>query len=214
MAGCVLSLKVVDPAIGSGHFLVEVCRYLGEALLTACRLCDERGLHERIAAVPDPENTIAPYLPSRSIDVGVGFSELRARAICRRLVAVHCLYGCDRNRLAVELAKLSLWLESYAEGLPLTFLDHRLIYGDALSGPFFESLSILPVTGRSLDPLLAHDVVERLSAALARARRLVTGLNASIGRDVPDLLLKRIAKELSTTCCTRWASWRKPGLAP
>jgi hypothetical protein len=190
-----LSLKIVDPATGSGHFLVEACRYLGEALLTACRRCDERGLHERIAELPDPDNTIAPYLPSRSTDAGGGFSELRARAICRRLVAVHCLYGCDRNKLAVELAKLSLWLESYAEGLPLTFLDHRLINGDALSGPFFESLSELPVTGRLLDPLLARGVTERLFAALGRARRLVTELNASIGRDLPDLLLKQMAKQ-------------------
>ena len=105
-----LTLKIVDPATGSGHFLVEACRHLGEALLTACRLCDERGLHDRIAALPDPDETIAAYLPSR------GFSEPRARAICRRLVAVHCLYGCDRNKLAVELAKLSLWLEVLRRG--------------------------------------------------------------------------------------------------
>ena len=190
-----LSLKIVDPATGSGHFLVEACRYVGEALLTACRLCDERGLCERIAALPDADNTIAPYLPSRSTDGSGGFSEMRARAICRRLVAVHCLYGCDRNKLAVELAKLSLWLESYAEGLPLTFLDHRLIHGDALSGPFFASLSILPVTGRPLDPLLALGVGERLAAGLGRARRLVAELDASIGRDLPDLLLKEMAKE-------------------
>ena len=136
-----LTLKIVDPATGSGHFLVEACRHLGEAVLTACRLCDERGLHDRIAALPDPDETIVAYLPSR------GFSESRARAICRRLVAVHCLYGCDRNKLAIELAKLSLWLEFYAEGLPLTFLDHRLVHGDALTGPFFASLSTLPVTG-------------------------------------------------------------------
>ncbi len=190
-----LSLKIVDPATGSGHFLVEACRYLGEALLTACRLCDEYGLHERIAELPDPDGTIAPYLPSRSADAGGGFSELRARAICRRLVAVHCLYGCDRNELAVELAKLSLWLESYAEGLPLTFLDHRLIHGDALTGPFFESLSILPVTGAPLDPLLARGVTYRLSTALGRARLLVTELNASIGRDLSDLITKQMAKE-------------------
>ncbi len=104
---------------------------MGEALLTACRLCDERGCTTGSQRLPDPDKTIASYLPSR------GFSEPRARAICRRLVAVHCLYGCDRNKLAVELAKLSLWLESYAEGLPLTFLDHRLVHGDALTGPFF-----------------------------------------------------------------------------
>ena len=83
----------------------------------------------------------------------------------------------------------------YAEGLPLTFLDHRLIHGDALSGPFFASLSILPVTGRPLDPLLARGVADRLAAALGRARRLVAELDASIGRDLPDLLLKEMAKE-------------------
>lgn len=190
-----LSLRMVDPAIGSGHFLVEACRYLGKALLTACRLCDERGLHDRVAALPDADNTIAPYLPSRTTDGGSGVSDMRARAICRRLVAVHCLYGCDRNKLAVELAKLSLWLESYAEGLPLTFLDHRLIHGDALSGPFFESLSTLPVTGGALDPLLAWGVGERLRAGLELARRLVAALNASIGRDVADLTGKQATKD-------------------
>jgi hypothetical protein len=184
-----LMLKIVDPATGSGHFLVEACRHLAEALLTACRLCDERGLHERIAALPDPDRTIAAYLPSR------GFCEARARAICRRLVAVHCLYGCDRNELAVELAKLSLWLESYAEGLPLTFLDHRLVQGDALTGPFFASLSTLPVTGGPLDPLLAAGVAERLDATLRDARHLVVQLNASIGRDIFDLATKQEAKD-------------------
>ena len=183
-----LTLRIVDPATGSGHFLVEACRYLGEALLAACRACDERGLHERIKALPDPDNTIASYLPSR------GFSEVRARAICRRLVAVHCLYGCDRNKLAVELAKVSLWLESYAEGLPLTFLDHRLVHGDALTGPFFDALSTLPVTGGALDPLLARGVTERLRAGHEQALALVAELNASIGRDVADLDLKQAAK--------------------
>ena len=184
-----LTLRIVDPAAGSGHFLVEACRYLGEALLTACRVCDERGLHDRIAALPDPDDTIASYLPSR------GFSEARARAICRRLVAVHCLYGCDRNKLAIELAKLSLWLESYAEGLPLTFLDHRLVCGDALTGPFFDSLKTLPVTGGALDPLLALGVSERLTVSLGVARKLVTALNASIGRDLDDLHAKQVAKD-------------------
>ena len=183
-----LTLKIVDPATGSGHFLVEACRYLGEALLTACLACDQRGLHDRISALPDPDNTIAPYLPSR------GYSEARARAICRRLVAVHCLYGCDSNKLAVELAKVSLWLESYAEGLPLTFLDHRLVHGDALTGPFFTSLSTLPVTGGPLDPLLARGVAERLDASLRLARSLMTDLNASIGRDLDDLVSKQDTK--------------------
>ncbi len=179
-----LTLTIVDPAMGSGHFLVEACRHLGEALLAACRLCDERGLHDRIAALPDPDNSVAAYLPSR------GYAEARARAICRRLVAVHCLFGCDRNALAVELAKLSLWLESYAEGLPLTFLDHRLVHGDALTGPFFASLSTLPVTGGALDPLLARGVSARLQASLELARLLAAEMNATIGRDIADLAAK------------------------
>jgi hypothetical protein len=95
----------------------------------------------------------------------------------------------------VELAKLSLWLESYAEGLPLTFLDHRVVHGDALSGPFFGSLSTLPVTGGVLDPLLARGVADRLAASLGAARRLVTALDASIGRDVADLGSKQAVKQ-------------------
>ena len=154
----ILALKVVDPATGSGHFLVEACRYLAEALYAACRMCDEGAaaaedeaeraspddrarllaraaeLRQRVADLPDPDGLLLAYLPSRASEGGAsGVSQSRALAICRRLVAVHCLYGVDSNRLAIELAKLSLWLESYAEGLPLTFLDHRLVHGDSIA---------------------------------------------------------------------------------
>lgn len=206
-----LSLRIVDPATGSGHFLVETCRYLGEALLNACLAADERGLTERIAALPDPDNTLAPYLPSR------GYDEPRARAICRRLVAVHCLYGCDRNALAIELAKLALWLESWAEGLPLTFLDHRLVHGDALSGPFFDSLLTLPVTGGPLDPLLAQDVARHLTNRMRQARQMVRDLDASIGRDVADLADKQALKirldDLLRPLCHLARSWCDAAMA-
>ena len=106
-----LRLKIVDPATGSGHFLVEACRYLGEALLTACRLCDELGLRERIAALPDADNTVALYLPSRSRDGSGGSLRCgRGRSAAAWSRCIACT-GCDRNKLAVELAKLSLWLE-------------------------------------------------------------------------------------------------------
>lgn len=184
-----LRLKIVDPAMGSGHFLVEACRFLADALLAACRTADERGLSERIAELPDPDHSLLAYLPSR------GWSEAHARAICRRLVAVHCLYGCDRNPLAVELAKLSLWLESYAEGLPLTFLDHRLVQGDALTGPCFDALKTLPVTGGALDPLLAAGVASRLDDAMTQARWLVDQLDATLGRNVHELERKQGIKQ-------------------
>ena len=204
----ILALKVVDPATGSGHFLVEACRFLGEALYTACRLCDELaaaadrdGQADRAAAwrarlASLPEQALPGYLPSRACEGReTGVSQERALAMCRRLVAVHCLYGVDRNRLAVELAKLSLWLESYAEGLPLTFLDHRLVRGDSLSGPFFARMNRLPVGGGPLDPLLARGVADRLAAARAVALHEVRVLEGSVGRDIADLLHKTAAKQ-------------------
>ncbi|HVY13961.1 MAG TPA: hypothetical protein VHB27_01945 [Rhodopila sp.] len=184
-----LRLKLVDPATGSGHFLVEACRHLSDAVLTAARQADALGLTDRIAAIPDPDATLVPYLPSH------GDNETIARAICRRLVAVHCLYGCDRNPLAVTLAKLSLWLESWAEGLPLTFLDHRIVHGDALTGPFFAHLTTLPVTGGPLDPLLARDVIACLLARMTAARDLISRLDASIGRDLRDVAAKQAVKQ-------------------
>jgi len=215
----ILALKIVDPATGSGHFLVEACRFLGEALYAACRLCDAQAasadaaavrafgdqrerllaraatLRNRIAALPDPDRSLLAYLPSRATEGGdAGVSQSRALAICRRLVAVHCLYGVDRNPLAVELAKLSLWLESYAEGLPLTFLDHRLVHGDSLAAPFFAQLANLPVGGGPFDPLLARGVTAQLGAALQAALAEVRALQATVGRDAADLALKEAAK--------------------
>jgi hypothetical protein len=210
----ILALKVADPAMGSGHFLVETCRYLGDALYAACRMCDElaidaevaaernpqnrvgllaraTALRRRVADLPDPDGLLLAYLPSRASEAGGGgVSQSRALAICRRLVAVHCLYGVDSNALAVELAKLSLWLESYAEGLPLTFLDHRLVHGDSIAGAFFASLTTLPVGGGLLDPLWARDVGSRLAAALAEVR----ALQASVGANAADLVFKAAAK--------------------
>ena len=185
--GALLRLRIVDPAMGSGHFLIEACRFLGDALYAACRLCDETSG----AGLASVDPVLQAYLPSHAAE---GFAPSRALAICRRLVAVHCLYGVDRNPLAVELAKLALWLESYAEGLPLTFLDHRLVAGDAVAGPFFADLATLPVGGQMLDPLLARGVTGRLSASVRDALTEVDALNASIGRDISDLLVKDAAK--------------------
>ena len=148
-----------------------------------------------MAALPDPDRALLAYLPSRATEGGdAGVSQTRALAICRRLVAVHCLYGVDCNPLAVELAKLSLWLKSYAEGLPLTFLDHRLVHGDSLVAPFFAQLANLPVGGSPLDPLLARGVTTRLGAALHAALAEVRALQATVGRDAADLALKEAAK--------------------
>lgn len=102
-----LALRVCDPAMGSGAFLVEACRQLGDALVTAWQRHGE-----------------TPELPPDE-DAGLA---------ARRLVAQRCLYGVDRNPFAVDLAKLSLWLVTLAREHPFTFVDHALRQGDSLVG--------------------------------------------------------------------------------
>jgi hypothetical protein len=216
----ILALKVLDPAMGSGHFLVEACRHLGSALYEACRLCDELAskaeadaakagasereallarateLRSRVEVLPDPQDELVAYLPSRASEGGdTGLSQRKAEALCRRLVAVHCLYGVDLNPLAVELARLSLWLESYAEGLPLTFLDHRLLQGNSLTGPFFKDLLTWPVSRQPLADLMFRGLAQSLEQRRAEAVKLVEDLEASVGRDVADLVHKQKVKE-------------------
>lgn len=217
----ILRLKVLDPAMGSGHFLVGACRFLADRLYEACCACDsleKRYLkvadeaateEERTAAVakareygdrvralavepPTPEG----YLPSHAVEESslFGVSAPLALAICRRLVAVRCLYGVDKNPLAVELAKLSLWIESHSEGLPLTFLDHRLLAGDSLTGPFFEYLFREPVSGDDVQKLLWRDVNDGFRRAIASALTRVRQLEATVGVDVRDIERKAAAK--------------------
>ncbi len=120
----ILDLKVCDPAMGSGAFLVQACRYLGDRLVDAWELAEKSGKaidsDGRVVEAPPPE----PMTKS---------AEERLVA-ARRLVAERCLYGVDINPLAVELAKLSLWLVTLAKDKPFGFLDHNLKCGDSLLG--------------------------------------------------------------------------------
>jgi hypothetical protein len=104
----ILDLKICDPAMGSGAFLVEACRALAARLVKAW--------------VRWPETK--PVIPADEDE------ELHAR----RLIAQRCLYGVDKNPLATDLAKLSLWLATLARDHEVTFLDHALKSGDSLVG--------------------------------------------------------------------------------
>jgi hypothetical protein len=124
-----------------------------------------------------------------------GTSTARAHALCRRLVATHCLYGVDKNPLAVELAKLAVWLESHAEGMPLTFLDHRLVVGDSLTGPFWDKLLFRPGKPDTLvENLFSQGIYGKLQKALTEALSLVRRLESSVGSDLADVLDKEAVK--------------------
>ena len=117
----ILSLKILDPATGSGHFLVGVVDYLAEELITH----------------PD-----ASFMTETA-------SEETELAYWRRRVVESCVYGVDLNPMAVELAKLSLWLHTVAKGEPLSFLDHHIRCGNSLIGAKIANLSNLPQLKRS-----------------------------------------------------------------
>ena len=111
----IANLKICDPAVGSGAIAVAACRYLADRLIEAWRAeGDARGADTATAA-DDPNR----------LDVVIE---------ARRLVAEHCCYGVDRNPMAVEMAKLSMWLTTVAKNRPFTFLDHALKAGDSLLG--------------------------------------------------------------------------------
>ncbi len=110
----ILSLKVCDPAMGSGAFLVAACRFLGAELVAAWTR----------------EGVVAEIAQTRGDVV----------THARRMVAQSCLYGVDKNPFAVSLGKLSLWLATLAKDEPFTFVDHALRGGDSLVGLSFEQI--------------------------------------------------------------------------
>ncbi|HOI55431.1 MAG TPA: ATP phosphoribosyltransferase regulatory subunit [Phycisphaerae bacterium] len=123
--GELLELKVCDPAMGSGAFLVQACRFLAARLVEAWAVAKDQGRFVDAEGLVHESNSGGDPLPEAA--------EARAE-LARRLVAERCLYGVDINPLSVELAKLSLWLVTLSKGRPFGFLDHNLRSGDSLLG--------------------------------------------------------------------------------
>jgi hypothetical protein len=150
----ILSLKVLDPACGSGTFPVAALRFLTEALFAALHQ------HGRIAAEADravvhllrlaPERTGEArnerlgeeHLPCRPDDP---LFESRLKAVLRRHIVERSIYGVDLDPLAVELCRLSLWLETMDRSLPFSFIDHKVKLGNGLIGAWFDQFQHYPV---------------------------------------------------------------------
>ncbi|MGA5766541.1 Eco57I restriction-modification methylase domain-containing protein [Streptomyces pseudogriseolus] len=172
-----LKLRVLDPAMGSGAFLVSACRYLSDRVVEAW-LRD--GLPPEIARDVDEDD------------------REQLHQMARRLVADRCLYGVDRDPMAVELAKLSLWLVTLSKGRPFSFLDHALRCGDSLVGVIdVEQVKAfhLDSGARQLSPEVSRalDVTETLLSEAAELRRKIesTAVNdIRVVRDKVELLEK------------------------
>ncbi len=120
-----LDLKICDPAMGSGAFLVQTCRWLADRLVESWAQVEAQGhtvgMDGRVVVADASVEPLPRDIEARTI-------------VARSLIAERCLYGVDLNPLAVELAKLSIWLVTLSKGRPFGFLDHNLRCGDSLLG--------------------------------------------------------------------------------
>lgn len=143
----ILELKVCDPAMGSGNFLSAALRYLTDVLFESLHYHDRVAQHgnEVMCRLPDGKET--NLLSDQTLPVPVDHPEfeMRLKAALKRYIVEWCIYGVDIDPLAVELARLSLWVETMDRRLAFSFLDHKLKCGNSLVGCWFEQFQEYPV---------------------------------------------------------------------
>ncbi len=165
----ILALRICDPACGSGAFLVQACRYLGDHLVEAERL------HRN----------------------GTGTVTAEAVLAARRRVAEQCLYGVDLNPMACEMAKLSLWLVTLSRDLPFSFVDHAIRLGDSLLGlDDLDQLRYLhrdPRRGRQLHEGTLFDVSAEMTQRLTAAYDSIDSIAAQPTTALADVEAKQAA---------------------
>jgi hypothetical protein len=154
----ILDIRVLDPAMGSGAFLVGACAYLADAYETA--LVQSGGCHGSDIGAPE-------------------------RAAIRRRVAERCVYGVDLNPMAVQLGRLSLWLSTLAADRPLSFLDHHLVTGDSLLGAWLTCLRKRPGSHRTKEANLPLFKAVALDDAVLQALPIRFTL-AQAASDTPE----------------------------
>lgn len=171
----ILSLRVIDIACGSAHFLVGAARWLGRALWQAYQ--------SRHGDEPPPD-----FLPDRIETRRQQDWPVEGEAWCKRRVVERCLYGVDLNPTAVQLARVALWIESLAGDRPLSFFAHHIRCGNALLGSTLENFTRPPLSGLGGDAgidLFVGDLAASMRRALDERRLIDAPLPAGIPADQP-----------------------------
>ena len=212
-AEAVLDLKVLDPAMGSGHFLVTAVDFLSDYIAELVEYAPAAEwldggyvspLVERVAAIRRDILRRAG-----ESDWVMDASQLTDQAIIRRMVLKRCIYGVDKNPLTVELAKVSLWLHSFTVGAPLSFLDHHLRCGDSLVGMRVQG-SIEEL--RRLSGLFASSAIQAAENATGGMQRIEEMSDADVAEVRESAALFRGVEEttaemrglLDFLCGLRW----------
>lgn len=177
----ILELKVCDPAMGSGHFLVSLVDYLTDRVVTAMAEA-EASWEGYISPLSERIDGIRNTIIANAEEKGWAFDadQLDDRHIVRRMVLKRCVYGVDKNPMAVELSKVSLWLHTFTVGAPLSFLDRHLRCGDSLFGSWVSGVaerakrqvSLADPVSRAMRSASPMQIIEGLTdAEIAEAHR-------------------------------------------
>lgn len=169
----ILELKILDPATGSGAFLVEACRQLGAFLV------DAWSRYGKPTAISTDEDELLHAL---------------------RLVAQRCIYGVDRNPMAIELARLSLWLATFAKDHEFTFLDHALRTGDSLVGLTRRQIEVFHwKTGQSRFQMGIEAVeVQKHLKRVSELRSLIRESGVNVSEQDLGKILEEVQSELQS----------------
>lgn len=182
-----LDIKICDPAMGSGAFLVQACRWLAERVVEAWDI-EEKG--KRVITVDGEvlEVSNGQELLPKNRDERI--------TTARRLIAERCLYGVDINHLAVELAKLSIWLVTLAKNRPFGFLDHSLRHGDSLIGIHRLDQLLYLKTTTDDGPQQQRLFGQKIANAVLDAIEIRQRIRVAPVRDICDIeISKRLDRE-------------------
>jgi hypothetical protein len=177
-----LTFKVMDPAMGSGHFLVNalntIAHFIIEVLQTQVQISDGPVKHAKNA-----DTTEWPLVQHHNVDID------SSPALWRRRVVEKCIFGIDINPLSVELAKLSLWIASADAGKPLTFLNHHLKCGDSVMGVRLQDMLTYPQKKKSdKEPGLWDSINKKI---IAKIKNKFQRLLSSDSDEIRDILSKK-----------------------
>jgi hypothetical protein len=226
-ASQILELKICDPAMGSGHFLVALVDDLAdrvlEAITTATHLVNEQPWAAHLVESGRPWQSpvlarmahIRRSIRTTAKDHGwaVTDAQLDDRHIVRRMILKKCIFGVDKNAMAVELAKTALWLHTFTVGAPLSFLDHHLKIGDSLHG---EQLPQVQRGLQNLGALLLQTEFDRLAQAAKNIAQVadltdVDIAEAQLSKQLATEALAQVAPIHAVLDFWRALRWLVPG---
>ncbi|MBW4461953.1 MAG: Eco57I restriction-modification methylase domain-containing protein [Nodosilinea sp. WJT8-NPBG4] len=167
-----LDIRVCDPAMGSGHFLVEAVDFLTDHIAPVLTQFENNPIVEMLEQI---RNEIVRNLANQGITIDP--DSLKDEDLLHRIVMKRCIYGVDLNKMAVELAKVSLWLHSFTIGAPLSFLDHHLRWGNSLIGAMASKAA--ETLGRDVsDSAIQLNIFEGPFKGLLRAAEIMRGISS------------------------------------